>query len=887
MGCHQYAAVACGRHPNYDRRLLRFSPESAQFYQKDTVQINQTLTNEMVERGIAECAEAHFVGDARRVRKALVRGQCEHCRCIANSLVRQIGEYLGQVDNRVRAVYRYQAARPPETPLAGISLPDLQTGIHLIVWVERKSPALSALAESLKIDLTASRRALGCARAAADCYTLDIEMVDDRDAREQRGFGLLINHPYLHAERVWNRPGEPQPATVEEAAIADRARFAMPDTFDPELIPESRLIDHALKIERLPPQDRAALEHHLTELKVTLIRRIVSDHLRYIDIAKQWFTVADLADIYRHRIGFGRIGGKSAGMLLAGRIINQVAGEALKAAIRIPESFFLGADLMYIFMSMNGLMHWSDQKYKPEDQIRAEYPGLRQEFTAGEFPPEVLVELRAMLEQIGPQPIIVRSSSQLEDNLGTSFAGKYDSQFCPNRGAPQENLQALTRAIAATYASTFKPDALLYRRSRGLEDYDERMSVLIQPVQGEAFGRYYLPFGAGVAFSHNLYRWSPQIRREDGFVRLVWGLGTRAVERVGDDYPRLVALSHPTLQPDDAPEAIRHYSQRYVDLIDLEENTLKTLAIEQVLAPQYPPIRWLAQVEQDGYFITPRLRLTQSDIPRLAITFDHMLQRTPFASLMSQALRLLEQHYRCAVDVEFTLQIADPSAASPEVKIALLQCRPQSSLEATGKAELPEDLSAEDIVFSSRFMVPQGYLTDIRHVIFVDAEKYSALPTVAARNAVGRAVGRLNAALEKKTFICVGPGRWGTANTDLGVFVGYADICHAAALIELSGRGLGSGPEPSLGTHFFQDLMEAQIYPLALPLDAPDTIFNRDFFYHTPNRAAEFLGETSNPDDCVRLIEVASFKPGHHLELIMDDEQGQAVAFLAHDTIAA
>ena len=90
---------------------------------------------------------------------------------------------------------------------------------------------------------------------------------------------------------------------------------------------------------------------------------------------------------------------------------------------------------------------------------------------------------------------------------------------------------------------------------KGLQDYDERMAILIQVVQGEPYGRYFLPHAAGVAFSRNLYRWSPQIRREDGFVRLVWGLGTRAVDRVGNDYPRLVALSHPLLHPEASPKS--------------------------------------------------------------------------------------------------------------------------------------------------------------------------------------------------------------------------------------------------------------------------------------------------------------------------------------------
>jgi phosphoenolpyruvate synthase/pyruvate phosphate dikinase len=148
--------------------------------------------------------------------------------------------------------------------------------------------------------------------------------------------------------------------------------------------------------------------------------------------------------------------------------------------------------------------------------------------------------------------LIVRSSSQLEDNFGTSFAGKYNSYFCPNQGTPNENLKALTTAIARTYASTLNPEALLYRRSKKLQDYDERMAALIQVVEGDKFGRYFLPQAAGVAFSHNLYRWDPQIRREDGFVRLVWGLGTRAVERK-QRFSAPAVLSHPLLQPDDSP----------------------------------------------------------------------------------------------------------------------------------------------------------------------------------------------------------------------------------------------------------------------------------------------------------------------------------------------
>jgi len=848
------------------------------------LQIDQTLTDGMVQRALEECANRHYAGDLRRARRAIREGQCAVCASLRDNLTKQISAYLGRVDQTVKAIYAYQPQTPPQQKeaLEQTSAP-MQCGINLVVWVKRKSAALRALVQTLEPALAASQRELGCQAAQAGCYTLDVTLVDDRQVRAQRGAGLFVKHPHLASRLIWQRSEQPAAPPTKPAPAPEGVIITLPASFDPELIPESRLLEHALAIEKIPAAERENLEPRLTELKVILIRRMISDQLAYINIARRWFSASDLATIYQHRIGFGRIGGKSAGMLLAERILREVADEEVLSCLQVPESYFLGSELIYIFMAMNGLMYWNNQKYKPEEQIWAEYPLIQKEFQAGSFPPEILVELQELLTRIGKKPLIVRSSSQLEDNFGTSFAGKYDSYFCPNQGSPEENLAALTNAIARTYASTLKPEALLYRRSKGLQDYDERMAVLIQVVQGEKFGRYYLPHGAGVAFSRNIYRWSPQIKREAGFVRLVWGLGTRAVQRLGDDYPRLVALSHPTLQPDDSTTAIRRYSQKYVDLIDLEDNAFKTLPVHEVLQPDYPPLRLVAQLEKEGFFITPRMRVRPDEVPNLAITYHELLKRTPFAHLLSQILRLLEEHYHATVDMEFTLHLPDPRAASPRVQINLLQCRPQSQLESTRQVRLPADLPEEDILFSTRYMVPQGYLPDIRHVIFVKPEAYFRLATPAERREIGQVVSRLNAALEQKSFIAVGPGRWGSLNLDLGVYVSYADIHNAGALVELSGQGVGPAPEPSLGTHFFQDLMEAQIYPLALSLDEEGVQFNRDFFYQSPNAIGDFLEVEATTADCVRLIAVGAYRPGYHVEVVMDDEQGEAVAFFVQD----
>ncbi|MBN2502041.1 MAG: hypothetical protein JXB38_14760, partial [Anaerolineales bacterium] len=283
-------------------------------------------------------------------------------------------------------------------------------------------------------------------------------------------------------------------------------------SFNPEFAPQEMLFEQALAIKNMPPEQYKQYRPRLQEIKVVLIRSMISDQLAFVSLAKEWFKLADLVEIRKHKIGSGRIGGKAAGMLLAQRILTQLGGEDILQHFDIPESYYLAADVMYAFMAGNDLMPYAAQKYKTEAEIRREYPQIVQDYEKGEFPADILEELQKLLQKYEGQPLIVRSSSLLEDNFGMAFAGKYESHFCPNQGTTKENLEELTRAISRVYASALNPDALLYRRSKGLQDYDERIAVLIQPVQGARQGKYFLPHGAGVAFSRNLFRWSPQIR---------------------------------------------------------------------------------------------------------------------------------------------------------------------------------------------------------------------------------------------------------------------------------------------------------------------------------------------------------------------------------------
>jgi hypothetical protein len=679
---------------------------------------------------------------------------------------------------------------------------------------------------------------------------------------------------------AYNLPYEDFEKIVRQA-FSERGETPELITFNPELAPQDMLFQQAEEIESMPPVKRKDFEARLQEIKVVLIRTMISDQLAYLNIARKWFTVSDLKNIYQRKIGYGKIGGKSAGMMLAYRILLEAAPAEVRETIRIPVSYFLASDLYYVFIANNSLQHWSDQKYKPEAQMRSEYPRIVHDFVSGKFPEDIVERLQDILAEAGTRPLIVRSSSLLEDSFGTSFAGKYSSYFCPNQGTPERNLKDLTEAIARVYASCVNPNALLYRHAKGLVDYDERIAVLLQLVEGEQFGHYFMPHAAGVAFSRNLYRWSPQIRKEDGFLRMVWGLGTRAVDAFGDEHPRLVALSHPLLQPSDTVEEICRHSQQCVDLIDLEENVLQTLPVREALTGDYPLLRYVTQLNEGGYLST--LNSNMVDVSKLVVTFDGLLRKTPFAKRIKSLLTTLEKHYGSPVDTEFTAEIVNPSEAKPDVRITLLQCRPQSHLNDAMEVSLPAKLDLADVIFSTRRMVPRGAVTGIRWVLFVPPEGYFALASTADRTRLERAIGNLNAALKEEVFICVGPGRWGTSTPDLGVGVDYGDVYCTRALVELTGKGVGPDLEPSFGTHFFQDLVESNIYPLNVNLDDHDAVFNRGFFYKTPNHLADFIHADEALLDSLRLIKVEDFSSGCTLSLVMNDETGKAVAFLKEE----
>jgi hypothetical protein len=654
-------------------------------------------------------------------------------------------------------------------------------------------------------------------------------------------------------------------------------------SFNPELAPWDLLFTQAAMYESYPPEKRAKVQHHLKEIIVVLIKSMISDQLGFVSLAKEYLTISDLREIRRRRIGRGKIGGKAAGLMLAWKILQATEPDAkfdIRQHLAIPESYFIGADVFYDFFSTNNMYDLLNQKYKTPEEFEAGYHRALELYSTARFPPNVERRLGELLDEIGNCPLIVRSSSLLEDNFGTSFAGKYDSIFCPNQGTRQENLEAVLNAIRRAYSCVVRPEVLIYRQRMGLIDYDERMAILLQKVEGERHGRYFFPTLAGVGFSRNPFRWNKRIRREDGFLRIVFGMGTRAVERVGNDYARMVALSHPQLRPEATPGEIRWYSQRYADVIDLETNRFCTVPISEVLSEEFPGAELLASLDRGDYFEPAHAVAGSSESSNLVLTYDGLLRNADFVTLLKTTLKRLETVYRRPVDIEFTVDVI-PSWPKPQFRLHLLQCRPQS-YDAGSEQVLPSGVPDEDKIFSVHRLVPQGLAQRIRYIVYVDPHRYYEIPDQSLKMELARLIGRINKALEGERFILMGPGRWGTSNIDLGVRVSYAEIYNTSVLIEIALSKGGEPAEVSYGTHFFQDLVEGHIYPLPLYPDDPRAIFRAEFFTQSPNVLTKLLPGEEKFESLVRVIDVPAVSGGRLLEVVMNSDEDEAFGYLRH-----
>lgn len=609
-------------------------------------------------------------------------------------------------------------------------------------------------------------------------------------------------------------------------------------------------------------------------LKEQLIRMIITRDKDLIQLCRDHFKMNDLISIGKRMVGTGLIGGKSAGMLLA-RAILRSTDNKWDTLLETHDSFFIGSDVFYTYFIENDCW-WDRRALKTGDLDFERAERIRTKIKEGIFREDVVEQFKEMLNYFGQSPIIVRSSSLLEDAYGNAFSGKYESVFCANQGTPKERLRSFIDAVKTVYASTMSRDALSYRSHKDLLDKDEQMALLIQRVSGEFYDHIYFPHLAGVGYSFNPFVWNNKINAEEGVLRLVFGLGTHAVDRVGDDYTRIVAINEPLMRPEVNFDAVSKYSQKMVDLLDLKENKHTTWSFESVysIANSVP---WKKLASRNEEMEKRAKEMGMKNIFSQMLTFDELLMSGNFLNDMKEILAVLEKAYRHPVDIEFSVNFTDDE----EYRINVLQCRPFQITKNPKAVQNLDEIDDSDVLMkTSGPFIGQSVFKEVDNLIYISPAHYSEMNT-SQRYSVARVIGELANSFDKDANIMlIGPGRWGTTMPELGIPVSFSEIRNTSVLCELVMMHEGLVPDLSLGTHFFNDLVEMDILYMAFFPDRENYIWNRDTFENTANSLLKIKPEAKEWENAIRIIDPREIRNKSKFYLHVDTLNQKGVLYL-------
>ncbi len=522
------------------------------------------------------------------------------------------------------------------------------------------------------------------------------------------------------------------------------------------------------------------------------------------ELIKSNFTPEDYFEVHSRMVGTGMIGGKACGMLLSRKIVENHRPDIFER-FEPHDSYYIGSDVFYAYIVDNGF--WDLRiKQRTEEGYFTLAGEFEKKIMEGKFPTGIEAEFRRILDYYGNDPVIVRSSSILEDGFGNAFAGKYESVFCGNQGDPEERLQKFEEAVKIVYASTMSMSALDYRKRRGLDKRDEQMAILVQRVSGSRYEGFFMPCTAGVGYSVSPYRMGSE-KPKSGMLRLVMGLGTAAVDRRTGSYPRLVSLDAPTKVLSTDMSDRQQFSQRIVDAISADTNDVEGFDAMNICksVPRYLK----NMIYSHNYETESRLRERGDWRDVLFITCDGLTKNEQLMTDMRDILELIQTHYEYPVDTEYTINFAPDGS----YVIDLLQCRPLQLTAEGDKITVPDGVDNRHILLETRG-VSMGFSREIAidGVVYIDPILYYQMP-YRRKYEIKEALSQVNWRFRNqgKHLLLLTPGRICTSSPELGVPSGFSDISEFSVIAEVSESKVGYIPELSYGSHIFQDLVEAGI----------------------------------------------------------------------------
>jgi hypothetical protein len=591
---------------------------------------------------------------------------------------------------------------------------------------------------------------------------------------------------------------------VGDVMSLERALYSMPDAVLEEHVRKGdirRWLTGRLETDLAKGFERLSAEKTDTkELKRSLLSLIEDHKLRVHQGSVANYSRRSYGPHVRFsRIGMGPMGGKAHGLAFIDKILATYVRDNIFPGVKIgiPRTLVICTDVFEHFIEQNNILS-NGLLSQPDERIAAA-------FQEGSLPMTVLGDLRAFVED-AKGPLIVRSSSLLEDAFFQPFAGIYSSVMLANSSfEPDVRFQELVSAIKFVYASTYFEKARIYIRSTPNQVEDEKMGVIVQEVMGKRHGRVFYPDVSGVARSYDYWP-SSRCRNTDGTVNLALGLGKTIVD--GGMTYRFCPV-HPDIANYGSVQDLLKQSQTKFYAINLdarkklleEDDTLVQLGLETA--------------ERDGtLFFTASTYSAENDRlfagigregPRV-LDFAPLLQyeTVPLPGIVQLMLRLSEISLGCPVEIEFAMNLDQENGVPAE--FAFLQVRSMVAKSGIIMVRV-DDYPKKDIFCQTDNAMGNDIITDITDIVYIDPRDFD----MGRSQEAVQSLRKLNAELIKqgKRYLLIGPGRWGSKEPWLGIPVAWGDISGAKVIVEtpLADRVI----DPSQGSHFFQNLSSLRL----------------------------------------------------------------------------
>jgi len=634
--------------------------------------------------------------------------------------------------------------------------------------------------------------------------------------------------------------------------------------------------------------------NRLRTAKLQFLTKTLTRDKRYFNLLLDIFKREDYLEIYDKKIGIkGSMGGKVTGIFVANKILREELKDDYEKYFDNPKYFVMDTKEYVDFINYNKLHETQGIRWEVEEALSSQDPEkinkvkkklerFQKRILEGKFPPKTESHLRMLYEETFTKgrPIIARSSSYLEDNYNTPFAGKYFSVFIPNSSENEDkNFEDMLTAAKTVYSSILNFEAMMYRYESNLFIEEEEMAIAFQEVVGKKRGGLFSPLFSGVIYSRAPRAFSSIFNLSQGFIEIVLGLGTRVVDQA--DYTRMVYFSHPSLSPSISLNKKLKYSQKGIDVIDLESNKYSKLSMNEWISRIITDSKAQKEIKKlkllhedtDGILMPVLLFDDKKEyIVSLDTFFNEKQISNTLINLLKKSKDILKKKFEFDIDIEFAVEYYEDKSGNLIPRINILQCRPQYFRQAFSPASMPENIDEEDILYKSYHPMLDGHVKDIEYMLYVDLNSYGSFNPDEITE-LKNLIKKLNLELKDKNLVLMGPGRWGSSNRSLGIPVVYSEINNVKALIELGiERHTGDVPELSYGSHFFQDIDRAGIHviPMLVFTSHNVTYYNEKIIKSAKNRLKKYPQFKKFSEKGVKLIHFPSSFNDKHLSIYMN-----------------